>query len=414
MNVFFIIILAALFVDYLLGLISNLLNLKALEFELPPGMEDVYSPEDYRKSQEYIRVNTRFGLVQDAVALVVILSFWFLHGFDHLNQIVEAWGFSSIVNGLLYIGILLFVYQLIMLPFSIYNTFVIEERFGFNKTTPQIFVMDQLKGLGIALVLGVPLLAGILALFGYAGTYAWLYCWAVVAVVSVTMQFIAPVLIMPLFNKFTSMRSGELKDAILDYARSVSFPVKDVLIMDASKRSRKSNAFFTGFGRSRRIALFDTLIEKHTTPELVAILAHEVGHYKKKHIPQALVISILHMGLLFFLLSLFLNSPGLYQAFYMQQQPIYAGLLFFGLFYTPVELVLSIVLQIFSRKNEYEADRFAADTIAEPRALIDALKKLSTTNLANLTPHPFYVFLNYSHPPLLKRIQAIEYIKNKK
>jgi len=245
MNVFFIIILAALLVDYLLGLISNLLNLKALEFELPPGMEDVYSPEDYRKSQEYIRVNTRFGLVQDAVALVVILSFWFLHGFDHLNQIVEAWGFSSIVNGLLYIGMLLFVYQLIMLPFSIYDTFVIEERFGFNKTTPQVFVMDQLKGLGITLVLGVPLLAGILALFGHAGTYAWLYCWAVVAVVSVTMQFIAPVLIMPLFNKFTSMPFGELKDAILDYARSVSFPVKDVLIMDASKRSRKSNAFFT-------------------------------------------------------------------------------------------------------------------------------------------------------------------------
>jgi len=209
------------------------------------------------------------------------------------------------------------------------------------------------------------------------------------------------------------MESGELKEAILRYARSVNFPIKNVFVMDGSKRSSKSNAFFTGFGLNKRIALFDTLIAQHTVLEIVAVLAHEVGHYKKKHILQRTIVSILHTCMIFFLLSLLLGSPDLYQAFYMRQESIYAGLLFFGLLYTPIELVLSIVMQIVSRKNEYEADRFAAETIYEPRNLIDALKKLSATNLSNLTPHPFYVFLNYSHPPLMQRIQTIQGTKHK-
>jgi STE24 endopeptidase len=213
---------------------------------------------------------------------------------------------------------------------------------------------------------------------------------------------------MPLFNKFTPMESGELKEAILGYARSVNFPIKNVLVMDGSKRSSKSNAFFTGFGRNKRIALFDTLIAQHTVPEMVAVLAHEVGHYKKKHILQGTIIGIVHTGVIFFLLSFFLGSPELFQAFYMRQESIYAGLLFFGLLYTPIELALSIVMHLVSRKNEYEADRFATETIDEPGNLIDALKKLSSTNLSNLTPHPFFVFLNYSHPPLMQRIQAIQ------
>jgi STE24 endopeptidase len=218
---------------------------------------------------------------------------------------------------------------------------------------------------------------------------------------------------MPLFNKYTPMAEGELKEAILKYTGSVNFPIKNIFVMDGSKRSSKSNAFFTGFGRNKRIALFDTLIAQHSVPEMVAVLAHEVGHYKKKHILQGMIISIVHTGVLFFLLSLFLTSPGLYQAFGIGYQPIYAGLLFFGLLYTPIELVLSVVMQMLSRKNEYEADRFAAETIDEPNNLIVALKKLSATNLSNLTPHPFYVFLNYSHPPLLQRIQAIQKTKRK-
>jgi STE24 endopeptidase len=209
------------------------------------------------------------------------------------------------------------------------------------------------------------------------------------------------------------MPEGELKEAILKYTGSVNFPIKDIFVMDGSKRSTKSNAFFTGYGRNKRIALFDTLIAQHTVPEMVGILAHEVGHYKKKHIIQGMLISIVHTGVLFFLLSVFLSAPGLYQAFGITHQPIYAGLLFFGLLYTPIELVLSILMQILSRRNEYAADRFAAETIDEPQNMIDALKKLSSTNLSNLTPNSFFVFLNYSHPPLLQRIQAITKLKGK-
>jgi STE24 endopeptidase len=413
MNIFAVIILAALTLDFTLGLVSSLLNIKALKLELPPALQGIYQAEEYRRSQEYLRVTTRFGLISSAFTLLLLLAFWFSGGFNWFDQVVRGWNFVPIVSGLLYIGILLLAYEILTLPFGIYGTFVIEERFGFNRTTRRTFFSDMVKGLILALLLGAPLLAGILALFQYAGSYAWLYCWAAVVVFSLFMQYVSPTWIMPLFNKFTPMESGELKESILRYARSVDFPIKNVFVMDGSKRSSKSNAFFTGFGRNKRIALFDTLIAQHTGPEIVAVLAHEVGHYKKKHILQGTIIGILHTGVLFFLLSLFLGSPGLYQAFYMGQESIYAGLLFFGLLYTPIELVLSVVMQMFSRKNEYQADRFAAETIDNPRSLIDALKKLFAKNLSNLTPHPFYVFLNYSHPPLLQRVQAIQGIKHK-
>jgi STE24 endopeptidase len=408
MNAFSLIILAALVLDFVLGIVANLLNLKAVKLELPPALEGVYRPEDYRNSQQYTRAATRLHLAVSTFGLLLLLCFWFAGGFNHLDQVVRSWGFVPLVNGLLYIGILVIAYALLMLPFSIYATFVIEERFGFNRTTPSTFFLDRVKGLALAVLLGIPLLAGILSLFEYSGPYAWLYCWIMITIFSLAIQFVAPTWIMPLFNKFTPMESGELKEAVVKYASSVNFPIKNVFVMDGSKRSSKSNAFFIGFGRNKRIVLFDTLIQKHTIPELVAMLAHEIGHYKKKHILQGMAISILHTALILFLLSVLLGSPGLYEAFYMQQQSIYTGIVFFGLLYTPIELLLSIVMQTISRKNEYEADRFAAETINEPRNLVDALKKLSATNLSNLTPHPFYVFLNYSHPPLLQRVQAIQ------
>ena len=413
MNVFAIIIFIALTLEFALELVGNLLNLKALKLELPTALEGIYKAEDYRKSQEYIRSTTRFGLIGSSFTLLLLLAFWFSGGFNWFDQVVRAWNFVPLVNGLLFIGILVFAYSLLTLPFSIYGTFVIEEHFGFNRTTPRTFFLDLVKGLGLALLLGGPLLAAILALFQYAGTYAWLYCWAAVIIFSLTVQYIAPIWILPLFNKFTPMESGELKEAILGYAHSVNFPVKNVFVMDGSKRSSRSNAFFTGFGRNKRVALFDTLIAQHSVPEMVAVLAHEVGHYKKKHILQGTIINILHMGVVFALLSLFLHSSGLYQAFYMSQESIYAGLLFFGLLYTPIELVLSVVMQMISRRNEYVADRFAVETIDSPHSLIEALKKLHAKNLSNLTPHPFYVFLNYSHPPLLQRVQAIQDIEHK-
>jgi len=408
MNIFAAVILAAVLVEFTLSLVANILNLKALKMEPPALLGDIYTAETYRKSQEYTRENTRFGFFSGSFNLVLLLVFWFSGGFNWLDGIVRSWGFTDIVNGGLYVAILGLAYSLITLPFSIYATFVIEERYGFNKTTLRTFILDRLKGAGLAALLGIPLLAGILALFQYAGAYAWLLCWGAVTLYSLIIEFIAPNWIMPLFNKFTPMQPGELRDAILSYAGSVNFPVQNIFVMDGSRRSSKSNAFFTGFGRNKRIALFDTLIAQHTTGELVAVLAHEIGHYKKKHILQGVAIAVLHAGLVFFLLSFFLNSPGLYQAFYMQQPSVYSGLLFFSMLYTPLEMIIDILLNMLSRKNEYAADRFAALTTGDSADMIQALKKLAGHNLSNLTPHPFYAFLNYTHPPLLQRVQAIQ------
>ena len=411
MNIFTFIIITALVLEFFLNTIADVLNLKAMRHKVPIALAGVYKPDEYRKSQEYTQSRTRFGFVTSSFGLLIILSFWFTGGFNFLDQIIRSWGFGPIVNGLIYIGVLIIAYELLTFPFSIYTTFVIEERFGFNRTTPRIFITDRLKGMALVVLLGGLLLAGILVLFEHAGDFAWLFCWLVITVYMVIVQYIAPVWIMPIFNKFTPMEPGELKDAIQSYAGSVGYEVRDIFVMDGSKRSTKANAFFTGFGRTRRIALFDTLINKHTMPELVAILAHEIGHYKKKHVIQGMVIGIVHTGLIFYLLSVLLDSLGLYQAFYIEQSSIYTGLLFFGLLYAPVEMVLSLLLLILSRRNEYEADRFAVQTINERVSLEDALKKLSADNLSNLTPHPFYVVLNYSHPTLLQRIQAIQKYK---
>jgi STE24 endopeptidase len=413
MNAFAIIILAALVLEFSLKLVGSLLNLNSLKLELPSMLQGIYKPEDYRKSQQYLRVTTRFDLVDSGFTLLLLLVFWFSGGFNWFDKVIINWKFIPLVSGLLYIGMLFFAYSLLKLPFSIYGTFVIEDRFGFNKTTPRTFVLDQLKGLLLIIILGGLILTGILILFQYESNYAWLYCWGIVTIFSLALQCIAPTWIMPLFNKYKPLDSGELRDGILKYTRSVNFPVKNILVMDGSRRSSKSNAFFTGFGSNKRIALFDTLITQQTIPETVAVLAHEVGHYKKKHILQGTIIGFVHTGLIFFLLHVFVGNPGLYRAFYINQQPIYAGLLFFGLLYTPLELVLSATTQIISRKHEYQADRYAAETIDEPASLIEALKKLSANNLSNLTPHPFYVFLNYSHPPLLQRVKAIQGIKKK-
>ncbi len=410
LNAFSWIVLGALLLEYGLGLAANLLNLRALRYDIPRELEGVYQPADYRRSQDYTRVTTRFGFVTSTFTLAVVLAFWFSHGFAFLDGIVRGWGLPVVPAGLVYIAILLGGYMLITLPFSIYGTFVIEQRFGFNRTTPRTFIADRLKGLGLSAVLGAALLAAVLALFEYAGTFAWLYCWAAVTIFSLAAQFVAPNWIMPLFNRFTPMPDGELKRAIFSYAKSVDFPLKNIYVMDGSKRSSRSNAFFTGFGRNKRIALFDTLVAQQTVPEMVAVLAHEVGHYKKRHILIGTLISIAHTGLIFFLLSVLLDSHGLYQAFYVDQPSVYTGLLFFALLYTPLELVLSIVMQAVSRRNEAAADRFAAETHS-PTSLADALKKLSRNNLSNLTPHPFFVFLTYSHPPVLERVRALERAK---
>lgn len=407
MNIFGIIILGTLFGTFFIKLAANILNLKAAGEVLPDEFRDVYDREAYEKSQNYLHHSTVFSLVTATFDLVVLLVFWFAGGFNYLDLVVRALGFSPLLTGIVYIGILLFLQGLVSLPFSIYHTFVLEEKYGFNKTSPLTFISDKLKGIFLGLVLGTPVLAGLLWFFENTGSLAWVWAWLAVALFGFVLQYAAPTLIMPLFNKFTPLEDGELKSAIMDYARSVAFPLSGIFVIDGSKRSAKANAFFTGFGKQKRIALFDTLIENHTVRELVAVLAHEIGHYKKRHIIIAMCLSFINMGIVFFLLSVFLNNRLLFDAFYMDGLSVYASLLFFSMLYSPVEFILSVLLQFLSRRHEFQADRYAVQTYSGGANLVEALKKLSRKNLSNLTPHPFFVFLNYSHPPVLQRIERI-------
>ncbi len=408
MNAYALLILAALLLDYGLSLAADLLNLRRLRPELPAELGDVYEAERYARSQEYTRARTRFGFWPATLDLVVLLSFWSAGGFAGLDRWLRGLGLGSIPTGLLFIGALGLAKALIDLPFRWYSTFVIEERFGFNKTTPRTFWVDTAKGLGLALALGGPLLAAILWFFERTGPAAWLWCWGVTALFTLFLQYIAPTWIFPLFNKFTRLEDGELRSAVLRYAQRVAFPLEGLFVIDGSRRSTKANAFFTGFGRKKRVALFDTLIARHPVGELVAIVAHEIGHYKLGHIVKGLLLAILQAGVVFYLMSLSLDRQGLFDAFGVGERSVYAGLVFFSLLYAPLDLVLSFFLQAFSRRNEFQADRFARDTTGAADPLVSALKRLSADNLANLTPHPLYVKLHHSHPPLLERVRALQ------
>ena len=413
LNAIAILILCAIILDVVINIFADFLNLKGLQNHVPHQFKDVYDADQYQKSQDYLRVNTRFGWISSLFNLVVLLCFWFLGGFQRMDSWVRSFDLGPVLTGLIYMGGLMLLYTLLAQPFSIYATFVIEERFGFNKTTWKTYILDRVKGLALGILLGTPLLAGILIFFNYAGKFAWLYCWLVAVVYMLVVQYVAPTWIMPIFNKFNPLEEGDLKTAIMTYAASIHFPLKQIYIMDGSKRSSKSNAFFTGFGKNKRIVLFDTLVDQHSVSELVAVLAHEMGHYKKKHILQNLVMGIVHTGLMFFLLSYVISYRGLFDAFLMEHISVYAGLIFFGMLFAPLDFFVGLLTQMRSRYNEYQADRFSVETTANPVAMIDALKKLSVHNLTNLRPHSFYVFLNYSHPPVLNRIEAIQKVAAK-
>lgn len=406
LNVYFFIILITVVGLYHLDLFSELLNMKALKGDVPDEFKDTFEQEDYTKSQDYTKVKTKFGIIESTFSLAVFLVFWLAGGFEWLDQLVRGWVDGEVTRGLLYIVLLYVGNMILSLPFEIHSTFKIEEEFGFNKTTPKTFIMDQVKGLALGAIIGLPILALILWLFG-KWELAWLYAFFLVTGFSLLLTYVAPKWIMPLFNEFKPLEDGELKDEIHSMAEKCEFPLTEVSVMDGSKRSGKSNAFFTGFGKNKKIALFDTLIEKHTVAELVGVLAHEIGHFKKKHILQSMILGIVQMGVTFYLMSLFMKNEGLFKAFGVQETSVYLSLIFFGLLYTPISKVISIFMTILSRKNEFEADAYAAEVTGKPEVMVDALKKLSKDNLSNLTPHPFYVWLNYSHPPVLERIEAL-------
>ncbi|MBI4846457.1 MAG: M48 family metallopeptidase [Candidatus Omnitrophica bacterium] len=407
MNVFLGVILAIIFFRYLLNLTVDFLNLRAAAVILPDEFKGYYDEEKYKKAQYYLREKTNFGIFEETVSTVVTVCFILAGGFDIVDQFARGFGFGKILTGIIFCGVLMLIAQAAAIPFSAYNTFVIEEKFGFNRTAVKTFILDILKSLVLGALIGGAAFAGILWFFERAGGLAWLYCWIAVSLFELLLLFIAPVVFLPLFNKFFPLAEGELKRTLENYAAGQNFALQGIFTMDGSKRSTKSNAFFTGFGRFRRIALFDTLIDNHNVDELVSVLAHEIGHYKKKHVLKHIGVSILTTGLMFLVMSFFLNNRGLFEAFKMREVSIYAGLVFFGFLYAPINMIFSIAANVISRKHEYEADNFSVTTYKKPQAFINALKKLSVNNLSNLTPHPLKVFLFYSHPPVLKRIQAI-------
>ena len=400
--------MAALLLEYFLHTLSRFLDLKCLSTKLPHEFKGHYSPDEYVRSQKYLRENTRFSYIASSFDLLLILLVIFLGLFNTLDLWIRAFGYSPIVTGLMFFGVLFFVQDIISTPFALYSTFIIEEKFGFNKTTPKTYILDKIKGYFLLIVLGGFVLSLILFFFESFGGMAWLYAWLVLSCFLVLMQPLFTLFIAPMFNKFTPLEDGELKDRINSFAQSVNFPISRIDVMDGSRRSSKANAYFSGLGKNKRIALFDTLIEKHSIDELVSIIAHEIGHYKKRHNIKGIVLGVLQTGIMFFLLSIFLNNTELFGAFKMENLSIYASLLFFSLLYSPIELIMSLATNKISQKHEFEADAFAKKSIGTGKHLIEGLKKLTVTNLGNLTPHPFTVWLSYSHPPVLDRIRALD------
>jgi STE24 endopeptidase len=407
MHPYAIVVLVAIVGEWLLGILADTLNVRSSRAGVPAELRTVLDAETHRRSQAYARARTRLGMAAETVNLTALLLFWRLDGFVRLDRWLGTFSLGPIGTGLAFIGALALGRTALALPARLYGTFVIESRFGFNRTRPATFCADLVKGLALAVALGTSMLAAVLYFFEHTGPEAWLYCWAAMTVMLVAVELAVPTWILPLFNRFTPLRGGELHDRIVAYTGAVGFPVQGIFVIDGSRRTTKANAFFAGIGKTRRIALFDTLVATHPVSEIVAVVAHEVGHYKLGHVPRRLLAGIAHAGAVFALLSFFLHQDGLYAAFGMTQRALYAGLVFFALLYTPIDLVLSLVLHAVSRRHEREADRFAARTTGEPRALAAALQRLAVEQLSNVTPHPLHVALRFSHPPVVERVRAL-------
>ena len=405
-NPWFLVLLVSLIGLHVLETVATLLNLRRLDPRLPEEFAGVFSEADYAKSQEYARESERFDLMAGTFRLVVFLGFWLGGGFAWLDGLGGGWAVGVMVRGLLGFALMHAGATLVSLPFEIYGTFRIEAKYGFNKTTPGTFAADRVKGLGLAAGIGLPLLALLLWIFQRV-PQAWVWAWVATTVFMLALQFVAPRWLMPLYNKFTPLEEGPLRRAILGLAERCAFPLRDVFIIDGSRRSTKGNAFFAGFGRNKRIALYDTLVEKHPEPELLAVLAHEIGHFKKRHIVQRLVAAVVQLAVLFLCMGLVLTNAGLAEAFGLKGPTLWLGFVFFMILFEPVQLLIGIAGNVWSRRHEFEADEYAASVTGGPEAMTGALKRLARDSLSNLTPHPLYVFLHYSHPPMLERLAAL-------
>lgn len=403
----FYIIVGLVVTDFIFERILEYLNSTKWSNHIPEEVKGIYDEEKYRQQQAYERVNYRFSMISSTFSFALLLLMFVFAGFAWLNSLAFSVSSNSILTALVFFGILMFASDVLSTPFSIYFTFVIEEKFGFNKTTPKTFVLDKLKGWLLGAIIGGGLLALIIYFYQLTTTNFWIYAWIVISTFSVFMVLFYSNLIVPLFNKQTPLPEGELKSAIKNFSDKVSFKIDNIYVIDGSKRSTKANAYFTGFGAKKRIVLYDTLINDLTTNELVAVLAHEIGHYKKNHVIWSLLLGIVQTGIVLFIFSLFVGSPELSAALGVEKPSFHIGLIAFGVLYSPISMVTGLAMNVFSRKNEFQADAFAAKHFHSSE-LASALKKLSVKNLSNLRPHPIYVFFHYSHPTLLQRLKELK------
>ena len=405
---YYFIIIGALIFEYLLSTISSVLNMNSITSTIPDGFQEFYDDKKYSKSQEYLKDKTKLGLYSSTFSLILTLIVIHFGLFGFLDEFVRSNSTHYIISGLLFFGILFLINDILNIPFSLYSTFVVEEKYGFNKTSIHTFIADKCKGYGLIIVFGSAIMVPVFYFFNTFQDNGWWIAWALITAFMIAVQPLFVHVIAPMFNKFTPLEEGDLKTAIEEFANKVSFPIGRIDVMDGSKRSAHSNAYFSGFGKSRRIALFDTLLDKHSTEEIVSVVAHEIGHYKKKHIITGTVLGVIETGIMLFIFNLFMNDSDLFAVFSVDTVSIYCGLVFFSMLYSPISMVTSIFTTAMSRKNEFEADAYALETTQKPEPLISMLKGLSASNLSHLTPHPLMVFLSYSHPPVVDRIAAVQ------
>ena len=399
-------IIIILVIQYLLDTLLDYLNAKRFLKDIPIELQDIFDGKEYKKAQQYHRANYRFKLLKDGISLLLVLAFLFFGGFGIVDNFIRGFTDNSILQALGFFGLLSFGSSLFALPFSYYETFSLEEKYGFNKTTRTTFLIDLVKSSLLTIIFRGGILALVIWFLEWAGPEFWLYVWGVAIILMLFMNLFYSKLLVPLFNKQAPLQEGHLKNAIESYAKKVGFNLKNIFVLDGSKRSTKANAYFSGFGKQKRVTLYDTLIQDLDEEEIVAVLAHEVGHYKRNHIVFNIIASILLTGLTLYLLSLCVNYPALSLSIGVEQTSFHAGLLAFFLLYSPISLLTGLIMNHFSRKFEFQADDYAKSTFAS-NPLISSLKKLSKNNLSNLTPHPAYVFVHYSHPPLLERIKNL-------
>lgn len=402
----FIVIILFIIFEFIFDKILDYLNAKNWDNPKPEAVADLFDHTEYEKAKKYAQVNGKISLILGILNLIIILSMLCFKGFALIDNYAKSITDNPILQTLLFFGILSLASSIINLPFGIYKTFVIEEKFGFNKTTGKTFVLDLIKGLVLSIIIGGLLLAVLTWIYYKMENNFWWIAWLVVSGFTLFFATFYTSLILPIFNKLTPLQEGSLRKNIEEYAQKVNFPLKNIFVIDGSKRSNKANAFFSGLGSKKAIVLYDTLIENNTDEELTAVLAHEVGHYKMNHIKKSMIISIIQIAVMFFLFGLLSKSTTLSQVLGVNENSFHISLIAFTLLYAPVSLITGIFMNMYSRKNEFEADNFAKTTYSE-QPLIAALKKLSKKHLSNLTPHPWYVFMHYSHPPLYKRIEAL-------